>query len=112
LFLKVIADSVTETLEALATTSIYFIYVGTVVFAHLYQKHQKSLSSKAKQTPLDGILTKVDRQEMRMADESQDDPDDDMPVKTLFPIEDETEQLIRGPSVHDLAFDSADCKID
>ena len=38
LFIRVIADSVTFTYEALAMTSVYFVYVGTVVGIHLYTK--------------------------------------------------------------------------
>ncbi len=47
LFIRVIADSVTFTYEALAMTSIYFVYVGTVVGMHLYTKliPRKTISS-------------------------------------------------------------------
>ena len=38
LFIRVIADSVTVTYEALAMTSVYFVYVGTVIGMHLYTK--------------------------------------------------------------------------
>ena len=62
LFLKVIDDAVTELLEAVAMTSVYFVYVGTVVGFHLYNRNNKEISysdedeSKARTLKASGML--------------------------------------------------------
>lgn len=57
LFLKVISDSITDTLEALCMASVYFIYVGSVIGLHLYKTYKQAQKKKRKETLLRFLRT-------------------------------------------------------
>jgi len=97
LFLKVIADSVTETLEAVAITSVYFLYVGTVVGVHLFRIRNIHIE-KEKKTPREI----EDDLELSYINTGQRNMDEEVAelTKNLFP-DDNTEQqeLLLRPSL-------------
>ena len=61
MFIRVIADQVTYTYEALAMTSVYFVYVGTVVGVHLYTKLIPQKSESPDKLSLFSLMTPANR---------------------------------------------------
>jgi Ca2+/Na+ antiporter len=96
LFLKVIADSVTETIEAFLMTSVYFLYVGTVVGVHLFKVRNLNVD-KEKMTPLE-IKEEIELSRRNVRKEGNSEVSE--LTKNLFPEDTaESDSLLLKPSL-------------